>query len=840
MKKFITFSFVLLLLLGSSYADDFVPEGEDDVTFSANNLTLDGDDAGGNIELQFGATLSESLQWDSGNARFSLSDDLDLGGNELEGARIENLAVSPTCDATVVGKIYHNTVSNNSYVCGGTLWEQIDGSTISIEDADGDTKIRVEAGVDEDVIRFDTLGVERMNIDNTGVLTFGSGEIKMNKGGGSVATGADIWFSSSGLISADSNLYFNIDGNNNTTSGYFQWNKDSESTTGDTELMKLDEDGDLDVLNHMAIGPNAGTPTSNVVLRFGDNSFAGNLDRNVYTSYLAQTLPTTTLTANRTSYGHYVLMNNNKGGTAVTGERSYASGMHSLVRNTAGNYAYSNTGGAFEGRSESTAGAAQVRGVSAIGRQYDATGDSNIDRVYGVDAQALGRSGTEGGTTTITNAKGLNALSYAYATDLTVADGVYAMARTNDGYDGVITNAYGVRGYVNSDSDAGQIVNGTAGHFHSYGKNTAPLMTISKGVYAEANDGVTGYALQAVADDIRATTNYGIQINAKNASGNNYGIYGLDGDWVLDADGDGVSGGVGSGGDLVLGEGQDLEIYHDGVNSYINNNTGDLYIGDVGTDDVILSNNGGNVGINNNNPQNKLDIESSGQVFELGDTTASDIKLNFDDGIDREFGWDDSETSFSTFNNELAFRTRQGVNPPVACSVTVAGMQWMDTDTGLLYICDTSNGRNKWLSTMESVLWGDETSTCAQGNNPDIGGNCNVDWGNGLGPDTNTSLGLYIPRDITITGYGFSSDNDGCTAGSFDVEVWGTGSNVDDNNYTLQTEVATGLTGEAHNANNLNLDLTGDQYILWGLDNNCTAGTMDDWAVILYYKNRHN
>ena len=141
---------------------------------------------------------------------------------------------------------------------------------------------------------------------------------------------------------------------------------------------------------------------------------------------------------------------------------------------------------------------------------------------------------------------------------------------------------------------------------------------------------------------------------------------------------------------------------------------------------------------------------------------------------------------------------------------------------------------------MESNLFGDETGTCGQGKDPNTSANCTADWGNGLGTDTNTELGLYIPHDITITGYGFSSDNDGCTIGSFDVEIWGTNSNIDDNTYALQQEVATGLIGEAHNANNLNLDITGNQYILWGLDNNCTAGTLDDWNVILYFKNRHN
>ena len=89
-KKSSVFLLAIVFFAGQTYADDFVPEQEDDVTFSANNLTLDGDDTGGNVQLQFGETLSESLEWDSANARFSLSDSLNLSDNEL----IKNLVGS--------------------------------------------------------------------------------------------------------------------------------------------------------------------------------------------------------------------------------------------------------------------------------------------------------------------------------------------------------------------------------------------------------------------------------------------------------------------------------------------------------------------------------------------------------------------------------------------------------------------------------------------------------------------------------------------------------------------------------------------------------------------------
>lgn len=221
------------------------------------------------------------------------------------------------------------------------------------------------------------------------------------------------------------------------------------------------------------------------------------------------------------------------------------------------------------------------------------------------------------------------------------------------------------------------------------------------------------------------------------------------------------------------------------------------------------------------------------------DDTGGDVLLQFGTTLNKRLGWDSSESVFSTFNEELSFRTQQSATPPSACSSTVAGMQWMDTDSGTVYICDTSNGRNEWLSTSELVFWGDESGSCPAGSDANTNENCDVDWGNGLGPDGTTDLGLYIPFPATITGYGFSADDDACATGSFDVEMWSTGSNADDNTYTLSSTVGAGLTGQAHNANNLNLDLAGNEYLLWGIDNNC-GEAIDDFNVIVYLKWRHD
>jgi hypothetical protein len=125
---------LLVLIPSVLWADDFIPEQEDDATISADVFTLDGDNTGGDIELKFGETLAESLLWDSTDNRFSLSDSLNLSGNQLFNVRLEN-AVTPAvaCDGTQIGRLYFNTTDSNTYVCNGTQYnplENVLGNTV--------------------------------------------------------------------------------------------------------------------------------------------------------------------------------------------------------------------------------------------------------------------------------------------------------------------------------------------------------------------------------------------------------------------------------------------------------------------------------------------------------------------------------------------------------------------------------------------------------------------------------------------------------------------------------------------------------------------------------------
>jgi hypothetical protein len=237
----------------------------------------------------------------------------------------------------------------------------------------------------------------------------------------------------------------------------------------------------------------------------------------------------------------------------------------------------------------------------------------------------------------------------------------------------------------------------------------------------------------------------------------------------------------------------------------------------------------------------RLDVQNTGEIMEGGDGTASNVYINFlDDGGENYFGWDNALEAESTFDEMLSFRTYQSATPPYACAAAYAGMQWMDTDTGITYSCDTSNGRNKWLSIGDMVIFGEESGSCAAGATLLGDGDCIITWGNGNGTDgNNDNIGFYLPHDATVVGYGFSADNDACTSGDFDAEVWSSGSNADDNNYTLAVEIETGLTGEAESSNVSNADVDGDAFIFWGIDNNC-GQAIDDWMMVVYYRYRHD
>jgi len=166
MKKFLAWLFIFLIPM-ATWADDFVP-ADDDEQNGANTYTLDADDTGGNVRLQFGEALGEFLEWNDANSDFDLSDglrldgNLDLQANELIDTRIENLASAPTCDGTNIGRIYFDTGSQNPFSCNGVAWVRLDAGEadfldeddfVSDSDTRGATQQSIKAYVDNFLTR---------------------------------------------------------------------------------------------------------------------------------------------------------------------------------------------------------------------------------------------------------------------------------------------------------------------------------------------------------------------------------------------------------------------------------------------------------------------------------------------------------------------------------------------------------------------------------------------------------------------------------------------------------------------------------------------------------------
>jgi len=139
----------------------------------------DGDDAitiadGGAVTISSTLTANANLSVKNGATsagKISIYEDSDDGSNSLTlqaGAMSADVTFTlPTADGTS-GQVLKTDGS-------GTLsWTANSGGSVTgLSDADSDTKIQVEEASDEDKIRFDTGGSERMVIDNSGNVGIG-------------------------------------------------------------------------------------------------------------------------------------------------------------------------------------------------------------------------------------------------------------------------------------------------------------------------------------------------------------------------------------------------------------------------------------------------------------------------------------------------------------------------------------------------------------------------------------------------------------------------------------------------------------------------------------------
>lgn len=158
----------------------------------SDGIILDADnDAPGNIVIQFGETLAETLEWNSTDTRFDLSDDLNISGglevsddidlnlNELVEVRTENLSSAPTCNAGSAGRQYYDTDEDLLYFCDSVVWRRFDQSVMGqFYDSSGgtdldtttdvaipfDAETREDAGITHDTVTNNS----RITLDNPG------------------------------------------------------------------------------------------------------------------------------------------------------------------------------------------------------------------------------------------------------------------------------------------------------------------------------------------------------------------------------------------------------------------------------------------------------------------------------------------------------------------------------------------------------------------------------------------------------------------------------------------------------------------------------------------------
>jgi hypothetical protein len=120
-------------------------QNDDFATTESDSLVINSDDgASGNLTLQFGQSLGEYLRWNASSSLFELSDDLDLGSNQLMSARMENVAALPGgaggLGAGGTGRIVQLTATDSTapgctlspycvagtYTWNGTIWKNLE------------------------------------------------------------------------------------------------------------------------------------------------------------------------------------------------------------------------------------------------------------------------------------------------------------------------------------------------------------------------------------------------------------------------------------------------------------------------------------------------------------------------------------------------------------------------------------------------------------------------------------------------------------------------------------------------------------------------------------------
>lgn len=216
---------IVTLDIGDVWNISTIPGGTD-----VDSFTIDYDDTvvAGDINLQFGNTLAETIGFDVTNNWFEFSGDVNLQQNELKNFAIDNLAAAPLFP--VLGQMYHNTIDGNTYIWNGIVWEDITASTSpDLEDVYGN-----DADKEMDVL--DVRGLT-FNMNTSGdflVDLQSTGDLVVADNGTPYAIFTDTGEFGIGTTTPAS--IFHIDSNDVNTEPVMTL----ENTAGDFELFRTD------------------------------------------------------------------------------------------------------------------------------------------------------------------------------------------------------------------------------------------------------------------------------------------------------------------------------------------------------------------------------------------------------------------------------------------------------------------------------------------------------------------------------------------------------------------------------------------------------------------------
>lgn len=352
-----------------------------------------------------------------------------------------------TIASPAAGLLVYDTDTKSFWFYSGTAWTNLTGGgtpATFIADMDGDTRVQTEKTPDDDVIRFDLAGTERMALrqNATGTLRLeliqGSGSVYVGEGSGEAnlmgfgnagfgyRTLYSSMFGSENTATGYRALYANTSGNNNTANGA---NALFSNTTGahNTALGFSALYANTTGFSNVAIGKDAlrsNTDRSNLVA-VGDSALYNN----------GTGVSFSTQATNNTALGSKALFSN------TVGSRNTANGAMALYSNTeglwntaTGNIAlYSNTTGFFN-----TANGHSALTNNTTGRFNTANG-----------AQALTNNTTGEANTVI----GFNALRTNLTGNRNTANGLEALYSLTSGDDNTAIGANALINVVQGDGN---------------------------------------------------------------------------------------------------------------------------------------------------------------------------------------------------------------------------------------------------------------------------------------------------------------------------------------------------------------------------------------------------